>query len=212
MKRSELNVVIIISIFFSIIIGIGYLWLNNDGVNIKTGFKAISFGITCITLFWTFYINYGWKWPVLKKLFYRPNISGTWSGEIVSDWKNEAGETVKPKSIFVVIRQSFLRINCTTYTDTFIGKSYSETFSLNKIRGIKNVVYLYRKETSYKGDNINNEGATELRLIESEVNRLEGKYWSNTKTNGTIKLIFIAKNHVDSYEKNQSLVSKKRFY
>jgi len=208
MKRNEINLMITSSIFISILLGIFYLWLNEDVLSFKTGFKSISFGLTAVTLFWGFYFNYGWKWPIIKKMFYRPNINGTWVGELESDWKDKNGNQIPNKKIFVVIRQNFLRVNFSTFTDNFIGKSYSETFALNKTRGIKNVAYLYRKETSVKGDNLNNEGATELRLIESRPNRLEGKYWSNIKTNGTLKFTFLSKKTVDSYEDGLNLEQK----
>ena len=51
-------------------------------------------------------------------------------------------------------------------------------------------------------------GATELRLIESNPNRFEGKYWSNIKTNGTLKLKFLSKKIVDSYEDGLNLEQK----
>jgi hypothetical protein len=200
MKKNELNIIVTISIFSAIIIGIMYLWLISPILDVKNGFRAISSGVTFVTFFWGLYFKWGWKMFGLKSLFYRPNLNGTWAGEIISDWVDKNGKIIKPKTIFIVVRQNFLTVNITTFTDNFIGKSYSETLTLNKFRGVKNLAYLYRKETSYSGDNKNNEGATELRLIESDVMKLEGKYWSNIKTNGSLKLNFISEKKVDSYE------------
>ena len=110
MKRNEINLMITSSIFISILFAIIYLWLNEDVLSFKTGFKSISFGITAITFFWGLYFKYGWKWPILKKMFYRPNIIGTWVGELESDWKDNNGNQIPNKKIFVVIRQNFLRV------------------------------------------------------------------------------------------------------
>lgn len=151
-------------------------------------------------MFWAFHFSLGWKLPLLNKIFYRPNLNGTWYGVLTSDWKDENDKTIEPKDFFIVIRQSFLNIHFTTFTDNFVGVSYSETFYLSKDRGIKNVAYLFRKDTSQNNDEILREGATDLRLIEATENRLEGIFWSNTKTNGTIKVKFLKDIHVDSFE------------
>jgi hypothetical protein len=101
---------------------------------------------------------------------------------------------------------TLLRIHFTTFTDNFVGHSYSETFYLNKDRGLKNVAYLFRKDTSQNNDEILQEGATELRLIIAADKKLEGKYWSNRKTNGTIKVQFISDSHVDSFSAASKLI------
>ena len=189
MKKDELKLIVTISIAIATVIGVTYMISLNKTFNISNGLKAISFGITSTTLFWAFYFSYGWKFWAFNKIFYRPNLSGTWSGILKSDWKNENGEKIGDIEFYIVIRQSFLRIHFTTFTDSFIGTSYSETLSLKKETGLKNVAYLYRKETSQDDDEFLQEGATELRLINSNPRKLEGKYWSNQKTNGKIDLI-----------------------
>lgn len=199
MEKNEINILIRISILLACVLGFLYLLINKLDFNFTNSIKAFSASATLIILFWGFYFEWGWKWPLLSKIFYRPNLNGTWKGELFSDWKDEEGNGVKPIKFFIVIRQNFLRINFTTFTNNYIGKSYSERLILDKERGIKNVAYLYRKETSQISDN-NNEGASELRVIESNILKMRGKYWSNIKTNGEIDVSFFVKRHFDSYE------------
>lgn len=200
MKKEELKIIVSISIGLALALTILYLTYNQLEFDLENGVRGISLGISVTTLFWTFYFSLGWKLPLLKLIFYRPNLNGTWYGQLDSDWVDKNGKDIDPKDFFIVIRQSFLRIHFTTFTDNYVGVSYSETFHLNKERGVKNIVYMYRKDTSQENDEILQEGATELRLIEAETRKLEGKYWSNTKTNGTIKVHFISESHVDSFE------------
>lgn len=209
MKKAELKIIVLISIGLALVLAILYLTYYKLELNLTNGIRGASLGLSATTLFWTFYLSWGWKFPLLNKIFYRPNINGTWSGKLISDWKDKNGEVVPPKDFFIVIRQSFLRIHFTTFTDNFVGVSYSETFSLNKERGIKNVTYMYRKDTSQNNDEVLQEGAAELRLIEASERKLEGKYWSNKKTNGTIRLTFIKNKHVDSFEEATRLVKIK---
>lgn len=205
MKKEELKLITYISITLSTILGVAFLVCQDHNFDLKNGPRALSFGITCTTFFWAFYYTCGWKLPVLDKIFYRPNLNGTWGGILKSDYTDENGNTKDDIKFYIVIRQSFLRIHFTTFTDSFIGTSYSETLSLKKEIGLKNVAYLYRKETSQEDDNFLQEGATELRLVMAETKRLEGKYWSNRKTNGKISVSFISENKVDSFIDAQKL-------
>ncbi|SIO07337.1 Cap15 family cyclic dinucleotide receptor domain-containing protein [Algoriphagus halophilus] len=205
MKKEEIKLIVSISIAIATILGISYLIILDKSFDLSNGLRAISFGITSTTFFWTFYFTYGWKIWGLDKVFYRPNLSGTWAGILRSDWKDENGNGAGDIEFYIVIRQSFLRIHFTTFTDSFIGTSYSETLSLKKETGLKNAAYLYRKETSQDENEFLQEGATELRIIESNPKKLEGKYWSNQKTNGKIDVSFISKKIVDSFNDAKTL-------
>lgn len=198
-EKKELELIVTISIAIAIILGVAYIVALDKTFNIKDGVRAVSFGISATTLFWTFYFSYGWKTWGLKKIFYRPNLNGTWAGILKSDWKDENGNSPNDIEFYIVIRQSFLRIHFTTFTNSFIGISYSETLSLEKEIGLKNVAYLYRKDTSQYDDKLLQEGATELRIIDSNERKLVGKYWSNRKTNGKIEVSFLSKQKVDSF-------------
>jgi hypothetical protein len=205
MKKEELKILVSISIAIASLIAITYLCVLNKSIDSKSILRSVSFGISGTTLFWTFYFSFGWKWPILNLMFYRPNLNGTWSGEIISDWKDENQKSIPPIGFKLVVRQSFLRIHFTSFTKDFVGVSYSETFSIKKHTGLKNISYLYRKDTSQKSNDILQEGATELRLIEGDIRTLQGKYWSSIKTNGTINVVWISKEHADSWNEAKKL-------
>jgi hypothetical protein len=206
LKKEELKNIIYLTISIASIFSIGYLYFLNLKLNGTNLFRSISFGITITTSFWVFYFSKGWKWPLIKNIFYRPDVNGTWKGIIESDYILN-GEKIEPIEFYIVIRQSFIRIHFTTFTQNFVGMSYAETFTLNKDKGLKNLAYMYRKDSSQKNDDLLREGATELRLILSEnEKKLEGKYWSNTKTQGIISVKHISKIHVDSFKNAQNLI------
>jgi hypothetical protein len=205
MKKEEINRIVSISIAISAIITLGYIFYLKT-IDLRNFYRGVNFSISLVTLFWAFYFAYGWKMYILSSLFYRPNLNGTWGGKLISDWKDENGNQIPPKDFFIIIRQSFLRIHFTTLTDNFVGFSYAETFSLKKETGLKNVAYLYRKDTSQSNDEDLREGATELRLIIAENGKkLVGKYWSNTKTQGQICVEFLTEKHFDSFEEAKKI-------
>lgn len=200
LKKEELKNIVFISIAFSAIIAVIYLYFLSTEFTLSYIARAVSFGITLTTLFWTYYFSKGWKWKISNWVFYRPNINGTWAGTIISDYIDESGKKVPPIEFYIVIRQSFIKIHFTTFTKNFVGVSYAETFALNEDKGLKNVAYLYKKDSTQSNDEHLREGATELRLvIDKKEKILEGKYWSNTKTQGTVSVTLISKTHVDSF-------------
>jgi hypothetical protein len=206
MKKDELKLIISISVALSAIFAFVYIIFNGSVFEVSSIFRALSSGLSLTTLFWVFYFSYGWKIPIFKEVFYRPDLNGTWCGTLESDWKNAEGNPIEPKKFHIVIRQNFLQIHFTTFTDGFVGVSYSETFTLNKDKGIKNIAYLFRKDTTQDHDDSVQEGATELKLIEGGDMILQGKYWSSRKTNGKIDVIFVSRKHVDSFEEGRKLI------
>ena len=206
MRKEEIKLIVYLSIALAAILTLTYLAVFSTKIELIAVFRGVSFSITALTLFWTFYFTYGWTFWPFNKLFYRPNINGTWAGKLISDYKDENGNSIPPIDFYIVIRQSFIRIHFTTLTKDFVGLSYAETFTLDKDTGLKSIAYLYRKDTSQLDANTLREGATELRLILSkDEKRLEGKYWSNIKTQGSISVSFLNFKQVDSYDHAQKI-------
>jgi hypothetical protein len=200
LKKEELKNIVFISIALAAIIAVSYLYILSADLTLPYIGRAISFGITVTTFFWTYYFTKGWKWEISNWIFYRPDINGTWAGTIISDYIDENGNKVPPIEFYIVVRQSFIRIHFTTFTKDFVGISYAETFALNEDKGLKNVAYLYKKDSTQSNDEHLREGATELRLIiGKDEKKLEGKYWSNTKTQGTVSVTLVSEHHVDSF-------------
>lgn len=165
-------------------------------------------GITIALLFWAAYFKWLWKIPLVKYIVKRQNLNGTWEGILISDWKNEFGKSVPPKEIFLVVRQNFLNIHFTSFTNNYIGTSYVEAILYDEEKGINKVIYIYRKETSDIGQQENNEGTTELRVLTSEEPKMEGKYWTNIKTCGIIKLRKLTAKHIETFEEGLKIKQK----
>lgn len=193
------KIVQITAIFFVVITSLIVLCSGDTLLSLK-GLHAVTSGISITVAAWVAFIKWGWRWPFLKTLFDRPDLSGTWIGEFNTDWKNEEGLGV-PKAPFVaVVRQTFLTVHVTTYTKTFVGYSYSESLILSFERGVKHLVYLYSQDPTSIGLPQNRRGATQFRIVESKKTKLEGHYWSNEKTTGYISLTRINSKPVESYQ------------
>lgn len=199
MQYRQIKWIIQISVIATLTIGVACALLTKIEVFSFDAVRYFTGGLTCVTIFWTFYFQWGWKFPLLKFLFNQPNINGTWIGKLKTDWIDQNGKSIAPKDFVIVVRQTLLEINFTTFTNQFVARSYAETFIVDKVRGIKQIAYLYRQDNTCIDDEDNRVGATELRLVEDSTQKMLGKYWSNSKTNGEIEVTRISKQHVDSF-------------
>lgn len=42
--------------------------------------RSVILTVAVLSALWTFYFKFGWKWPMLNKIFNMPNLNGTWVG------------------------------------------------------------------------------------------------------------------------------------
>lgn len=199
MSKDDFNIFIRVSIFGGVLLAILYLGLQEKKNDIAIISRAASFAWSIISIFWWLFLKWGWQYRPFTLLFHRPNLNGTWIGTLKSDFK-ENGIQVEPRQFCIVVRQTFLSIHIKTYTSTSLGVSYGEALILDKEMGTRTLAYLYRQDSSRIRGGKSQLGGAELRLVLSIVNRLEGRYWTDSKTQGEVSLKFVSEEHVDSFD------------
>jgi hypothetical protein len=139
--------------------------------------------------------------PILKKIFGRPNLNGTWIGT----YKSEDKDNKYFGKIVVTIRQSFLFIHFISLTDKFVSYSYGECLLNNENEGIKQVTYFYSQKRLKSDEENIPQGACELSILGREEDRkLCGEFWTNRPTKGFLELKFVSKHCVDSYQEAET--------
>ena len=125
-------------------------------------------------------------------------MNGTWFGEYKSE-DNETGKIFQGE-IAIVIRQSFLNVNVTSYTDKYMAFSFGEAILHNKSSDSHQLVYLYSQNQYNPTDDIARKGTSELHLlVEANKNRLFGKFWTNYNSKGNLKIVKITNKQVKSF-------------
>jgi len=208
-SQDELTRIIQISVVGALAIGLLNAYVQKLSILSFSTLGGFSTGLSIVTFFWIFYLRWGWRLPILSRLFGKADLNGTWLGTLTSDWKNLNGQGVGSRDFVIVVRQSFLSLHFTTFTDSFIALSDAERFWTDPERGIKRVVYLYTQDCTALGDEGNREGVTELRVEGEPPSCLIGRYWSNTKTNGRIEVRRISRKQVDSFSEAIAIESTK---
>lgn len=150
--------------------------------------KVVSIDLLLIAIF----AKWGWKLKVFRGwLVPFPNLNGTWLGYIYSSWTNPAtGENPPKIPVMLTIEQSFFRFSCKMRTAEMESISYSESFSIDTDRQIKNMSYSYssRPRLSLSERSAIHDGTIVFSIIEGANKKLEGRYWTERLTKGEIVL------------------------
>lgn len=147
---------------------------------------------------WKFRIFRGWLVPF-------PNLNGTWTGEIHSDWINPKNKkNISPIPVMLTIDQTFFHINFLMTTEEMKSHSYVEGFKIDKENQIKQVAYLYTSKPRIVLDSrsLPSDGAIIFEIIEKPKMKLKGQYWTDRKTKGEILLSFYNKKMLEEMPKS----------
>ena len=206
MNQTEVKIFAAGSILIGAIVWIISFLINGFEVLSLESLKYINLAITIAGLFWFSYFKWAWKWDYIRKLLYRPNLNGTWLGEFESDWTNDQGQVNPPKRFVLVIRQHWFTISVRAFTNIQKTESYVETLMLDDNKGTKLLAYLFSEKRSRTGEHGSRQGAAELDLVETEVNKLlEGHFWTQAGTRGYIRVKQISSNDLmDSFEQAEN--------
>lgn len=155
--------------------------------------KVVSIDLLVIAVF----VKWGWKLKIFRGwLVPFPNLNGTWTGLIYSDWKNlETGKKPAPIPVMLTVNQSFSHISCMMRTSEMESSSYAEGFLIDSNRQLKNVAYSYtsKPRLSLSERSIPHDGTAVFQIIEKPKQKLKGRYWTERLTKGEIVLEYHSK-------------------
>lgn len=155
--------------------------------------KIVSIDLLVIAVF----VKWGWKLKIFRGwLVPFPNLNGTWTGLIYSDWKNpETDEKPAPIPVMLTVNQSFFHISCIIYTSEMESSSYTEGFLIDSERQLKKIAYSYtsKPRLSLSERSIPHDGTAVFQIIEKPKQKLKGKYWTERLSKGEIVLEYYSK-------------------
>lgn len=189
--------------------GVWLLYLLVQGSVVpKSFFAPVSIVVGTLSTLLFCFDGWVWRWPGIITLSKRPDIRGTWKGVLQSDWKDENGETIDPIEIFMVIHQTFSSI----YLRMLSPESSSVTLAAainQEIDGQFSIAVIYRNEPqlSIRDRSPIHHGGMKLVVVGEDKQRLQGEYWTERKTTGSIVLTRISEEKAMDYESAQKIVS-----
>jgi hypothetical protein len=171
-------------------------------------FHPFSRVVGAIMILLTAFDLWLWRLPILRGwLVKRPVLDGTWRCEVRSNWRDPGtGHQIQPISGFMVIRQSFSRLNLCLITE----ESRSELLGAEVVRaddGTYRVFGVYRNEPrfSVRHRSEMHYGGIELQVAGVPPQRVEGHYWTDRNTAGELILVERKTRHADDLDSARRL-------
>lgn len=163
-----------------------------SGVPLYTALlRPFSWVVTVVALAWKGFDRWAWRWKLLHPWFVtRPDLQGTWKGELHSDWTPaDAGQAVPPVEAYMVVRQTYSTIDLKLFT----AESSSDVLAAQIVEdaaGLHTVAATYRNEPKMlnRGHSPMHNGAVLLQVRGDPPVSLEGAYWTDRGTKGEIEL------------------------
>jgi hypothetical protein len=190
-----------------LVVAVWALVLFVSGQRISSGFLRPLATVTSVTAYlFMFFELWLWRLPFLHPLLIkRPVIDGSWRAEIISNWKNSDGSSLPPIEGYVVIRQTLfdlsLRLMTKESSSHLVGAEVvCSSDGLYCVSG----VYQNQPKFAERGHSPIHYGAVWLQVVETPEGKLEGHYWTDRSTAGTLRLTDREKKKFQDFDSVQS--------
>lgn len=196
-----------ISSFIALTIAVWLLALWIQGMPVLSLDFLAPFGtvVGIITFVVTMFNKYLWSWKIFRGWYVkRPDLRGTWKVELRSSWVSpETGEGIGPIYAYAVIRQSLTSLSFRLMTKE--SRSVLITYSIEQQEDedLFKLVGVYRNEPKIELQGVRSEmhhGSFALEIHGVPAYELEGHYWTDRSTKGSMKLSHRVKELYDTYE------------
>ena len=201
-----------ITVIVTIVAGTWALVLGLLGWPISLSFfKPLSVVVGVLTLLLPVFEFWAWAWPGMGVFFKRPDVRGTWMGEIRSTWKHPDGTPVGPIKTYIVIHQTYSELHLRLFTQESESLTMSATV-LSEPDGASTVVGVYRNQPqhSVRYRSAMHHGGLILRVDGPPPDSMSGHYWTDRKSDGGIELQRVSRERVGSYRAAEMLKPKKK--
>jgi hypothetical protein len=197
MKNLNLKPFLFILLGFS-----GLVWFavaTANGLNMKNFvdfMRPIPKVVTADLILVAVFMKWLWRWKHLHGwLVPFPDLNGTWQGEIQTNWKDAEGKTPGPIPTMLTIKQTFGRMSCVMRTGEMESHSYLEGFCIDKEAQVRRLCYSYmsKPKAALRSRSTPHDGTMLFNIIGNPARKLEGEYWTQRQTTGTVTLTFRAK-------------------
>jgi len=134
-----------------------------------------------------------WTHSWLSKLLGRRMVHGLWWGELRSDYVKSPGDPhLPPIPIAFVIRQTYLTLSIKSYTSAIPGDSILVMLHADPMTGDANLRYAFEMTRRANAENKATLGYGDLVLGGGD-KELIGDYWTNSPSNGRIRLTLLTR-------------------
>lgn len=162
-----------------------------SGGNLLDVFWSLSSIVPLLVIAGWLFEQRGWRWTWLHRinLVRTPVVIGTWKGVMQSDWKEEGSDTpIPPRTVYLTVQQTAVTVKVRLLTDE---SSSDLLYGLVErgSSGYPTITYAYLNEPALPLQQTRSRihhGAAMIKIIGDPATMLEGDYWTDRKTTGTL--------------------------
>jgi hypothetical protein len=180
---------------FTIVVWLLALWIQGMPVLSRDFIRPFGLVVGASMGVAAVFNKYAWSWWIFRGWYIkRPDIRGTWQAELRSNWnpqrEGESDEDPRSVEAYVVVRQTLMTLSMRLFTEESQSRLVAHSLELEEdelwvLNGI------YRNEPRIELQGVRSEihhGAFALRVHGNPPRSLEGHYWTDRKTKGSMKL------------------------
>jgi len=172
--------------------------------------KPYTFTLGFLTALVWLFDKYLWQFGFFSFLDTRPSLQGTWRVELNSTYRNpNNGEPSKTVEAFAVIRQTYSMLSIRIMSEesesflvaSRVEKNEDGTFYIYGVYQSDPKIHKRGQAAQHGKVSEIHYGSFKYKLIGTPVEQIDGHYWTDRHTNGSIKFVDRRKALFDSYEK-----------
>lgn len=180
----------IVSIAYSMTLAVSGLHLPGVAA------KLLSFIPSAVVVAVAIFDRWVWRIPPLLHTVARPNLIGTWRGELVSLRDDSGGVEIRhdPIPVVMLIRQSYTTISITLMTAESKSRSVAEVIQKNA-NGDYTIYYQYYNvpALAYRSYSNIHAGGTSIEVTGARPTTLNGEYWTARRSRGTFTVHLVSR-------------------
>lgn len=203
-----MNRKIVIRVAAYIVVGVltAGIWIQSGELDLGwiRYLSAAVFAATVLISVWDLWL---WRIPLVQRIPNVPrNIRGTWKGELQSLWVDPTtGSRPIPRSVYLAIRQTSSIISVRLLTDESQSHSSLADVTVNDGIAVLEYMYLNRPKIHLEDRSRMHHGSTVLQVTGNPAKRLEGRYWTDRDTRGSLQFNQRAHKVADDYLSAQEI-------
>lgn len=203
LTRTQLSIIVALTMGIALL----WLWIRGEPPTVSSVAAILGTTITVVygvVLLFAFYV---WPFRLFRGwLVKRPDLRGSWKATLHSDWKDpDTGQKVPPIEAYMVVRQTLTNLSMRLFTEKSRSVLIAHAIEPEP-DGLFGLSAVYRNspKIEYQGtQSAIHHGALLIEVHEVVPQRLEGHYWTDRGTRGTIELERKSTAHFSSFEEAQ---------
>lgn len=185
-------------------ITLGIVWATSGKLD-TTYAKAAVTATSAVTLLLLAFDRWLWRYAPLRWAVSRPVLHGTWKMTQRTTYEPRAHETMES---YLVVHQTYSTIRVDGLYAISESQSLSANLSVEKSRCVLSYIFRTDAHTMHRAGNPPSRGAATLKVGRKPQLHLEGDYWMERGTRGSVKSVGYTPKTYDTFEAARQAIYK----